>query len=80
MSAFEKAVNDVKLLENISNENKLKLYGLYKQAKFGDNTKTKPYFWNKIEIAKWNAWNKYKNVEQKQAEELYVELVLKLFD
>jgi len=80
MSAFEKAAEDVKILENISDENKLKLYGLFKQAKKGNNTKAKPYFWNAVELAKWNSWNNFKDLSKDEAEEKYVALVLKLFD
>lgn len=80
MSAFEKAAEDVKQLKNISDENKLKLYGLYKQATNGNNTKAKPYFWNAIELAKWNSWNSFKDMSKESAENKYVELVLELFD
>ena len=45
MEAFEKAaqrVKDTKKLD-MTDETKLELYSLFKQAKFGDNTADKPW-------------------------------------
>lgn len=39
-------------------DERLKLYGLYKQSLFGDNTAQKPYFFNIKNLNKWNAWKK----------------------
>ena len=40
----------------LSNEQKLKFYGLYKQATEGNITSAQPYFFNVVERAKWDAW------------------------
>ena len=39
-------------------DERLKLYGLYKQSLFGDNKVQKPYFFNIKSLNKWNAWKK----------------------
>ncbi|KAL5222564.1 hypothetical protein ABZP36_027277 [Zizania latifolia] len=44
------------LPENTSNENKLILYGLYKQATVGDVNTTRPDIFNQRDRAKWDAW------------------------
>ena len=44
MEQFKKASEDIKVLEYLSDEEKLELYGLYKQALFGDNEIEKPWF------------------------------------
>ena len=51
------------------------LYGLYKQATIGDNTKSKPLFINIIEVKKWESWEKYKSCSQYDAEVKYITLV-----
>ena len=35
------------------------LYGLYKQALFGDNTLEKPYWFFFRSVQKWNSWMKH---------------------
>ena len=78
MSEFEKAIENVKNLKNITDLQKLSLYGLYKQAIIGDINIPKPSFWNRIGLAKWNAWNNYKNLTHDEAKDKYVELVKRL--
>ena len=76
---FEKAAADVlKYVKELSNDNKLKLYGLYKQAKVGDINIPEP---GKLELkanAKWKAWNQVKGKSQEEAKREYVEFVLPL--
>lgn len=40
----------------LSNDQKLKFYGLYKQVSEGNITTAQPYFFNVVERAKWDAW------------------------
>ena len=40
----------------LSNEQKLKFYGYYKQVTVGVVNTPQPYFFNVFERAKWDAW------------------------
>ena len=53
----------------------LLLYAYYKQATIGNNTTTKPSFFNFKDSAKWNAWRKKTDVEKIDAMKLYTDLV-----
>ena len=76
---FEKAALDVvKHVKELSNEKKLKLYGLFKQAKFGDNNTEKPGLLDFKGKAKWEAWNEVKGKDREVAKNEYVEFVLTL--
>lgn len=58
---------------NISNEDKLKIYGLYKQSTVGDNLTDAPWSFQFKEKAKWDAHesNKGKPIIQAQIEYIY---------
>ncbi|OZJ03259.1 hypothetical protein BZG36_03516 [Bifiguratus adelaidae] len=56
-----------------TNEEKLKLYGLYKQASNGDCKTTRPAIWDAVGRAKWDAWNKLRDMSTLEAQEKYVE-------
>ena len=55
---FENSTKLVFELEVVSDENKLFLYGLYKQATLGNNKTTEPSMLNFKGKAKWKAWKK----------------------
>ncbi|GJD10812.1 Putative acyl-CoA-binding protein [Galdieria sulphuraria] len=58
---FNKAAEEVKKLSSASNDDKLELYGYFKQAKEGDCSTEKPGgLFNQKEKAKWQAWNSKK--------------------
>lgn len=63
---------------------KLKLYGLYKQAIFGDNTAPKPgiSLFNPLESAamqgKWMAWNKLKGTSKQDAKTQYIQVAIEM--
>ena len=61
-----------------TNDEKSKLYGLYKQATVGDVNVAQPYFFDLVGKAKWDAWNKYKGTSQDDAKKKYIEYVDKL--
>ncbi len=65
-------------MKKISNDEKLALYGLYKQGTTGDNTTAQPWAVQLEARAKWDAWtnNKGKSTEAAQSE--YIELVKNL--
>ena len=62
MSAFQNAAKAIKDsgkepgLQKITNDEKLSLYGLYKQATEGDNTAKEPWAVQLEAKAKWTAW------------------------
>nr|CAD1830996.1 unnamed protein product [Ananas comosus var. bracteatus] len=63
---FEEHAEKAKTLpENTTNENKLILYGLYKQATVGAvNTVCRPGIFNLKDRAKWDAWRLWKSKEE----------------
>jgi acyl-CoA-binding protein len=76
---FNKYLLKVKELKYISDENKLFLYGNYKQAIEGDINIKKPPFYNIVETAKWNAWNSKKGLSREKAIRNYINRVKELF-
>ena len=68
----------VKHVKELSDEKKLKLYGLYKQATIGDINIEEPGLLNFKAKAKWKAWNEVKGKNKEDAKREYVELVLPL--
>ena len=89
---FLAAAERVKTLSyNPSDDVKLNLYSLYKQAFFGNNSTgmlivlvdyllAKPGMFSFKEKAKWEAWNSLKDkVSKEKAMEDYIALVNKLF-
>ena len=73
---FEDSVNRVQTLPSRpSNENLLKLYGLYKQATEGDNTLDRPGGFDFKAIAKYDSWASLKGMPQEDAKQAYIELV-----
>jgi diazepam-binding inhibitor (GABA receptor modulator, acyl-CoA-binding protein) len=73
---FEKAAADSKnLSERPDNATLLKIYSLYKQGSVGDNTEKKPGFTDMVGRAKWDAWDKLKGTDPKDAMQQYVDLI-----
>jgi len=61
---------------SLSNDQKGKLYGLFKQAKFGDNSVAKPGLLSGFEArGKWDAWEANKGMSKEDAAGKYVALV-----
>jgi len=55
-----------------TNDDKLKLYGLFKQAKEGDNTASAPWSVQWETKAKWEAWEKNKGKSKEAAMNEYI--------
>jgi len=73
---FNQAAEYVKNLKTKpDNEELSKLYGLFKQAKFGDNNNDKPSFINFKETKKWSSWNENKGKTKYDSEVEYITLV-----
>ncbi len=64
------------LAEGLSNEKKLEIYSLFKQAKFGDaQDKDKPGMLDFKGKAKFEAWKGRHGMSQEDAMKQYVELI-----
>ena len=54
--------------DTLSNDEKLRFYGLYKQATTGPcSGATKPAFWDVVARAKWDSWNSLGDMTQEEA-------------
>ena len=62
-------------VQYLSNEHKANLYGLYKQALFGDAPQAPPPQWQILQRAKWNAWDSNRSLSQAEAQRRYVAIV-----
>ncbi|KAL3999353.1 nuclear factor I/X [Sarotherodon galilaeus] len=77
--AFDKAVEEVKVLKQKPNQQEMgDLYGLYKQATVGDINTERPGFLDFTGKAKWDAWNARKGLSKEEAMAKYVALVEEL--
>lgn len=73
---FEEAVKNSTLLsERPDNVTLLKIYALYKQATEGDNEAKKPSFTDMVGRAKWDAWEKLKDMSSDEAKQQYIALI-----
>ena len=73
---FKKATELVKKLsKSPTNDEKLLIYSLYKQATIGNNYKSKPWLYQIIELEKWKAWNKLKGWDKEEAKNQYIKNV-----
>ncbi|KAI7854738.1 ankyrin repeat-containing domain protein [Circinella umbellata] len=59
----------------LSNDQKLKVYGLFKQATVGDCNVSKPSLFEFVGRAKWDAWNELRGMSMEKAKQIYVETV-----
>lgn len=66
------------LAKRPSDDELLKLYGLFKQATVGDNETTKPGLMDFKGKYKWQAWEDLKGLSQEEAEQQYIELATEL--
>ena len=73
---FIQASEIVKKLKTKPNDDELlQLYGLYKQAKFGNNNTEKPGFLDFKGSKKWNSWNENMNLSKYDSEVKYITIV-----
>ncbi|KRZ00553.1 Enoyl-CoA delta isomerase 2, mitochondrial, partial [Trichinella zimbabwensis] len=54
---FEKALQRVKSVKNVSPKHQLKLYAFFKQATVGPCKTDKPNSFDVVNLAKWKAWS-----------------------
>lgn len=57
----------------ISDDTKLKMYALFKQATVGDNCIEKPFILNIKERKKWHSWNCLKNKDKDSSKLEYIQ-------
>ena len=79
---FEKAAEEVKskVSSNLSNDDKLALYGLYKQGTEGDVNTSKPGLLDPKGKAKRTAWEKQKGKDKETAQKEYIAKVQELIE
>uniref|UniRef100_A0A131XYW1 Putative enoyl-coa hydratase/isomerase n=1 Tax=Ixodes ricinus TaxID=34613 RepID=A0A131XYW1_IXORI len=76
---FNQAVKDLNNVpEEPSNDVKLQLYALFKQATVGKCNVAKPGTFDFVGKAKWDAWNKLGEMSQDDAQKEYASIVTKL--
>ncbi|CAA3025560.1 acyl-CoA-binding protein isoform X2 [Olea europaea var. sylvestris] len=76
---FEEHAEKAKTLpESTSNEDKLVLYGLYKQATVGNVNTSRPGIFNMRDRAKWDAWKAVEGKSQEEAMSDYITKVKQL--
>ena len=63
------------LTERPTNDELLKLYGLFKQATEGNNTNSPPSIVNIKDRAKWTAWHNQKGKTRRNAQKEYNDFV-----
>lgn len=75
---FHETVDYVKTAEGDfkpSNELKLELYGMYKQAMEGDVTGSRPGMMDFVNRAKYDAWADMKGVSRESAMQRYIDSI-----
>ena len=75
---FEAAAESIKNATNLSNDDLLSLYSLYKQATCGDCNTSKPGMFDLKGKAKWEAWNKLVGTAKEDAQTQYIAKVTEL--
>lgn len=81
---FQEAVNIANNLKKtkieVSNEDKLELYSLFKQATLGDNSDPEPNVFNLVSKAKWDAWNEKSGLNKNVAMKMYIRKIKNLVE
>ena len=78
MEGFKKTlegISDMEPVKEITDDTKLKLYGLYKQVLVGDINKPRPGMFDFKGGAKWDAWSSYKGKSQEEAIKEYMNII-----
>lgn len=70
---FERAKAALETLDSVSNEDKLRLYGLFKASTTGPCNTDQPSMLDFVGRAKWNAWNGVGDISVEEARAKYVD-------
>ncbi len=74
--SFAKATEEIKSLDYTpSNEDLLKIYGLFKQETEGDVDGNRPEGFNFKAIAKYDSWSRLRGLSKTDAMQQYINLV-----
>lgn len=73
--SFQEAAATSKTFTKGSNEDKLTLYKLYKQATEGDVSGSRPGMFDMVGRAKWDAWSTLKGTTKEDAMKQYIAAV-----
>eukprot|EP00494_Astrolonche_serrata_P005938 UN05955 len=74
---FKVACELVKQIKNMTQENQLYLYGLYKQSTQGPCLEDEPQgLFNYEKTLKWGAWKKFSDMPPRRAKLQYIDLVI----
>ncbi len=74
---FNISVQEVQnLKQKPTDQELLKLYGLYKQSLFGNNNTNQPSFFDFKSKSKWNSWNEQAGKGKSRAKKEYIDLVI----
>ncbi|KZT62148.1 ACBP-domain-containing protein [Calocera cornea HHB12733] len=82
-SQFDRAVEIVQGLSKTGPiqtgyEEKLAMYSLYKQATVGNVPSTRPGIWDVLGRAKWDAWARHRDMDEREAKRQYVDTLLRV--
>ena len=72
---FKNSNSLVKKITNLTNEEKLEIYGLFKQVNVGDINISEPSFWSQTARAKYNAWKSCEGMSKDEARRKYIDKV-----
>jgi acyl-CoA-binding protein len=79
-AAFDRAVKAMNDYSgSLSNDTKLKAYGLFKQAEKGPCTGDRPGFFDQVGRAKYDAWKALGEISADEAMTQYIELVKEIY-
>ena len=67
--------DDLSILDPLGLSDKISVYGLSAQGRFGDNNTPQPDMWDLIENIKWNNWKSYEGMDTLVAKEKWLTLV-----
>ena len=72
---FIQRSKDVKAAKNPSNDQKLEMYSYYKYVKEGPCTTSRPGMFDPVARAKWDAYNKVRDISRDKVMQKYIDLV-----
>mmetsp|Transcript_12099 Transcript_12099/g.15823 ORF Transcript_12099/g.15823 Transcript_12099/m.15823 type:complete len:96 (-) Transcript_12099:256-543(-) len=72
--AFQAAVERARSWDSpkLTNDHKLKLYSLFKQATIGNVNTSRPGMFDIAGKAKWDAWKSLEGIDQEEAKQQYI--------
>ena len=77
---FNEIVENAKKLNELTNDQKLQMYGLFKQATVGKVNTSRPWAIDMVGAAKWDAWKAFESLTAEQARTAYYTVVAKFFE